>query len=216
MDIYLVLLVVKNSKLTKEELYNNLVLKSEYICNLFGEIQNHDSDINHILGIFKIIETIPEAITYGGCYEIKNKTTGECYIGETLNSFDRFITHTSDLYNGNHHCKLLQESFNSNPDISNFTFTPLFIYQIKSKDREEEKHKTLYLECAYYLKYVNDKKHLLNTANPYIALKNNTVSLNGYKIDCDKVLGLLVEDKEDILPDKIKRKLSKELDSNRE
>lgn len=204
----LVIKKIKNSKLTKEELYNNLISKSEYICNLFGEIQNHNSDANHILGIFKIIETIPESITYGGCYEIKNKITGECYIGETLNFFERFVTHVSDLYNGNHHCKMLQESFNSNPDISNFTFTPLFIYPIKSKNREEEKHKTLYLECAYYLKYMNDKKHLLNTINPYIALKNNNVSLNGYKIDCEKVLSFLLEDKENILPDKIKKKIS--------
>ena len=111
---------------------------------------------------------------------------------------------------------MLQESFNSNPDISNFTFTPLFIYPIKSKNREEEKHKTLYLECAYYLKYMNDKKHLLNTVNPYVALKNNNVSLDGYQIDCDKVLRLLAEDQENILPNKIKNKISKELTTNRE
>lgn len=205
---------IKNSKLTKEELYDNLISKSEYIHNLFGEIENHNLDANHILGIFKIIEIIPETITYGGCYEIKNKETDECYIGETINFFERFITHTSELYNGSHHCKLLQKSFNSNPDISNFTFTPLFIYPIKSKNREEEKHKILYLECAYYLKYVNDKKHLLNTVNPYVALKNNNVSLDGYKIDCDKVLRLLAEDQENILPNKIKNKISKELTTN--
>ncbi len=46
------------------------------------------------MNIFKIIEIIQEAITYGGCYEIKNLNSGEKYVGETLDFFTRMNTHT--------------------------------------------------------------------------------------------------------------------------
>lgn len=86
-----------------------------------------------------------------------------------------------------------------------------FLYEIKCKDREIEKHNTLYLECAYYLKYKHNKKKLYNTINPYIALKENSVSLENYNIDCKKVLDILLDDKQNILPDKIKSKIEKDL-----
>lgn len=142
---------IKDSKLTIRELYDSLIEKEEYINGLFGEITEHTSDNNRVLGLFKIIETIPESITYGGCYEIKNK------------------------------------------------------------NREKEKHNTLYLECAYYLKYVHNKIRLYNTVNPYIALKENSVSLENYEVDCKKVLELLLEDKENILPAKTKKLIEKDL-----
>ena len=201
----------KESKLPKDELYNSLLEKEEYIKELFGEITEHSSDNMRVLGIFKIIETIPESITYGGCYEIKNIDSGEVYIGETLDFFTRINTHVSELYANRHHCKALQDAFNEYHDFSHFKFTPLFLYEIKCKDREIEKHNTLYLECAYYLKYKHNKKKLYNTINPYIALKENSVSLENYNIDCKKVLDILLDDKQNILPDKIKSKIEKDL-----
>lgn len=202
---------IKNSKLTIRELYDSLIEKEEYISELFGEITEHTSDNNRVLGLFKIIETIPESITYGGCYEIKNIDNGEVYIGETLDFFKRINTHVSDLYANKHHCKALQDSFNEYKDISHFKFSPLYLYEIKNKNREKEKHNTLYLECAYYLKCVHNKIKLYNTVNPYIALKENSVSLENYDVDCKKVLELLLEDKENILPAKTKKLIEKDL-----
>lgn len=202
---------IKESKLSKEELYLSLIEREEYIKELFGEINDHYSDSRHVISIFKIIETIPESITYGGCYEIKNLNSGEVYIGETLDFFNRINTHVSELYANRHHCKLLQDAFNEYHDFSHFKFTPLYLYEIKGKDREIEKHNTLYLECAYYLKYLHSKKKLYNTTNPYIALKENSVSLDNYTVDYKKVLELLLEDKQNILPAKVKMKIEKDL-----
>lgn len=201
----------KESKIPKDELYNSLLERETYIKELFGEITEHYSDNNRVLGIFKIIETIPESITYGGCYEIKNLHNGEVYIGETLDFFTRMNNHISDLYVNKHHCKALQEAFNECHDISHFKFTPLYLYEIKTKDRENEKHNTLYLECAYYLKYVHNKKKLYNTVNPYVTLKDHSVALDNYAIDCNKVLELLLEDKQNILPTKTKKLIEKDL-----
>lgn len=73
-----------------------------------------------MLGIFKIIETIPESITYGGCYKIENLDTKEVYIGETLDMFQRMNQHISDLYAGRHHCKTLQDAFDVHKDFFAF------------------------------------------------------------------------------------------------
>lgn len=202
---------IKNSSLSEEELYKALVEKEEYIREIFGENISHNLDNQHVLIIFKIIETMPEPITYGGCYEIKNLDSGEIYIGETLDFFKRITLHISDLYANKHHCIALQTAFNKCNDISHFTFTPLYLYEIKNKDKEFEKHNTLYLECAFYLKYVYNKKKLYNTVNPYIALKENSVCLTNYLIDCKKVLELLLKDEQNILPPKIKTKIDKYL-----
>ncbi len=202
---------IKESSLSKQELYDSLIEKEEYIKELFGEITNHNNDVQHVIAIFKIIEIIPESITYGGCYKIENIDTKEIYIGEILDLFQRINQHVSNLYSGNHHCKALQEAFNKYKDISHFKFTPLFLYEIKNKNKEDEKHNTLYLECAYFLKYKKEKKILYNTTNPYIALKNNSVSLQNYQIDCYRVLKLLIEDKQNILSPKTKEKIKKDL-----
>ena len=45
----------------------------------------------------------------------------------------------------------------------------------------------------------------------YLALKNNTVSLNGYEIDCRKVLNLIANDKYGVLPAKILKSIRKDL-----
>lgn len=202
---------IKNSDLSKEELYDSMIEKEEYIKELFGEISNHYNDSKHVVSIFEIIETIPESITYGGCYEIKNLDTKEIYIGETLDVFQRVNQHISDLYANRHHCKALQEAFNIHKDFSRFKFTPLYLYEIKNKNKEDEKHNTLYLECAYFLKYKKENKEIYNTINPYVALKENSVTLENYKVDCKKVLELLLEDKQNILPTKTKKLVEKDL-----
>ena len=202
---------IKNNSLSCKELYESLIDKEEYIKEKIDNITFHSKDIEHIMAIFTIISVIPESITYGGCYEIKNLDTDEFYIGETLDMFQRMNQHISDLYFGIHHCASLQEAFDVHKDISHFKFTPLYLYEIKNKNKEIEKHNTLYLECAYFLKYKKEKKVLYNTINPYIALKEKSVSLQNYKIDCKRVLELLTEDKQNILPLKVKEKIKKDL-----
>lgn len=202
---------VKESKLSYEILYQSLLDKEEYIRNIFAEINNHSKDVQNVISIFTIIDTIPQLISYGGCYEIKNLDTDEVYIGETIDFFKRINQHISDLYANRHHCEALQKSFNQINDFSHFTFTPLYLYEIKSMDREKEKHRTLYMECAFYLKYLHDKRSLYNTVDPYIALKKNSINLENYNIDCNHILDLLLEDDLNILPKKIKAKIEKDL-----
>ena len=201
---------IKESSMTIKEIYDSIIKNEEYLKEMF-KTKSHYEDVRYIIAIFTIIETIPESTTYGGCYEIRNIDSGEIYIGETLDFFTRINTHVSELYANKHHCKALQDAFNEHHDFSHFKFTPLFLYEIKNKDKESEKHNTLYLECAYYLKYKYDKKKLYNTVNPYIALKEKSVNLENYNIDCKRVLGLLLEDKQNILPNKIKLKVEKDL-----
>lgn len=202
---------IKDSKMSCKELYESFCDKEEYIRENLCDKSKFKNEHSQITAIFTVASTIPESVTYGGCYEIKNLNNGEVYIGETLDFFTRMNNHISDLYANKHHCKLLQDSFNEYHDFSHFKFKPLYLYEIKGKDREIEKHNTLYLECAYYLKYMHNKKKLYNTTNPYIALKENSVSLDNYTIDCDKVLALLLEDKQNILPTKVKTKIEKDL-----
>ena len=201
---------IKESSMTMEEIYDAIIKNEQYLKDIF-RMPFHHEDIRRVIAIFTIIETIPESTTYGGCYEIRNIDSGEIYIGETLDFFTRINAHVSELYANKHHCKALQDAFNEHHDFSHFKFTPLFLYEIKNKDKESEKHNTLYLECAYYLKYKYDKKKLYNTVNPYTALKEKSVNLENYNIDCKRVLGLLLEDKQNILPNKIKLKVEKDL-----
>ena len=201
---------IKESSMTMEEIYEAIIKNEEYLKEMFKTKSCYE-DVRCIIAIFTIIETIPESTTYGGYYEIRNIDSGEIYIGETLDFFTRINAHVSELYANKHHCKALQDAFNEHHDFSHFKFTPLFLYEIKNKDKESEKHNTLYLECAYYLKYKYDKKKLYNTVNPYIALKEKSVNLENYNIDCKRVLGLLLEDKQNILPNKIKLKVEKDL-----
>lgn len=205
---------LKESKLSYEILYQSLLDKEDYIKSIFTEINNHSKDVHNVIAIFTIIDTIPQSISYGGCYEIKNLDTNEVYIGETIDFFKRINQHISDLYANRHHCEALQKGFNQINDFSHFTFTPLYLYEIKSMNREKEKHRTLYMECAYYLKYLYDKRNLYNTVNPYITLKKNSINLENYNIDCNYVLNLLLEDDLNILPKKIKTKIEKDLNKN--
>lgn len=200
---------LKECKLNREEFYKVLLEKEEYLRELFS--RSNESDASRIFAIFTVVSTIPQSITYGGCYEIKNIDTEEVYIGETIDMFSRFNTHVSQLYSSTHHCEKLQSAFNENHDISHFKFSPLFLYEIKNKDKESEKLRTLYLETAFYLKAKEKKKILYNTVDPYEALKTNSVSLDNYNIDCKTVLKMLIEDEFNILPLKIKKIIEKEL-----
>lgn len=202
---------IKDCGMSCKELYESFCDKEDYIKENLCDKTKFANPHSQITAIFTVASTIPESITYGGCYEIKNLDDGEVYIGETLDFFTRINCHISDLYANKHHCKTLQEAFNKHHDISHFKFTPLYLYEIKGKDRESEKHNTLYLECAYFLKYKKEKKTLYNTVNPYVALKENSVSLENYTVDCKKVLELLIEDKQNILPTKVKEKIEKDL-----
>ena len=204
---------IKESSMTMDEIYDAIIKNEEYLKDMFNT-KSHHVDVRQVIAIFTVIETIPESITYGGCYEIRNIESGEVYIGETLDFFTRMNTHISNLYANRHHCKALQDAFNKCHDISHFKFTPLYLYEIKSKNREFEKHNTLYLECAYYLKYIHNKKKMYNTINPYIALKENSVHLENYKVDCKKVLELLLEDNQNILPTKTKKLVEKDFKSS--
>lgn len=202
---------IKDCGMSCKELYESLCDKEVYIKENLCDKSKFANPCSQITAIFTVASTIPESITYGGCYEIKNLDNGEVYIGETLDFFTRMNTHISDLYANRHHCKALQDAFNECHDISHFKFTPLCLYGIKGKDREMEKHNTLYLECAYFLKYKKEKKTLYNTVNPYVALKEKSVSLENYTVNCKKVLELLLEDKQNILPAKVKEKIEKDL-----
>lgn len=202
---------IKDSKMSCKELYESLCDKEEYIREHLCDKSKFRNEHNQITAIFTVASTIPESITYGGCYEIKNLDTKEVYIGETLDMFQRMNQHISDLYADKHHCKALQEAFNVHKDFSYFKFTPLYLYEIKNKNKENEKHNTLYLECAYFLKYKKEKKEIYNTINPYIALKENSVSLQDYQIDCEKILQLLLVDEQNILSKTIKEKIKKDL-----
>lgn len=204
---------IKESNLSLDELYNSLLERENYIKQLLKE-EEWCNEVNKIIAIFTIISTIPQSITYGGCYEIQNIDTKAIYIGESLNLFKRFSQHVSDLYSNSHHCKALQDAFNESKDISHFIFQPLHLYEIRNCDREAEKHKTLYLEAAHYLVANSQKKELYNTLNPYIQLKEGTVSLNGYNIDCNKVIELLKNDELKILTKTLKTKIQRDIEKN--
>lgn len=201
---------IKESNLSLNELYESLLEKENYIKGLLKE-GDWCNEVNKIIGIFTIISTIPQSITYGGCYEIQNIDTKAIYIGESLNLFRRFSQHVSDLYSNTHHCKALQDVFNEHKDISHFSFKPLYLYEIKYCNKKTEKHRTLYLEVAYYLVAKKQKKELYNTVNPYIQLKEENVFLDGYNICCHKVLELLGDDELEILTKTIKDRVRKDL-----
>ena len=161
--------------------------------------------------IFSIATKRLNKITYAGCYEIRNNKTNEVYIGESINLFGRFTEHISELYENKHHCKALQEAFNETKSISDFTVTPLFMFPISAIDKNELKQETLYLESAFYIIAKSNHEEIYNTKNPYLALKNNSVTLNGYEIDCQKVLNLLASDKYGVLPAKLLKAIRKNL-----
>ena len=201
--------LIKESGLEAKALYKSILENVEYISEIVRTSQ--ESDNSKIYTIFAIATNRLSKVTYAGCYEIKNNETGEVYIGESIDLFSRFTNHIAELYDNKHHCKKLQEAFNKVKSISNFTITPLFMLPISSGDKNTLKHETLYLETAFYLIYKSENKLLYNTQNPYTALKNNSVSLSGYDIDCEKVIHLLVEDKYDIVPKKILKTIRENL-----
>ena len=145
-----------------------------------------------------------------GCYSITNKTTGWVYIGESIDLFNRFSTHISDLYENKHHCKKLQKAFNETRSMDNFEIKPLKSYYALCCDKKELKSQTLYMEAAYYLLYKNKGFKLYNTINPYEHLKKNEYVNNGY-LNSKYVLRLLYEDKYHILNKELHNYLEEDL-----
>lgn len=177
--------LINESGLDANILYESILQKTDYIKKFLSE--SNESDATKIYSIFSIATNRLNKVTYAGCYEIRNNATNEVYIGESINLFGRFAEHISELYENKHHCKKLQEAFNKTKSISDFTITPLFMFPISSIDKNELKQETLYLESAFYIIAKSNHEELYNTQNPYIALKNNSVSINGYEINCQKV-----------------------------
>lgn len=197
----LIVKLIKESGLSDEDVYNAILNKIEYITEILKD--SGESDASKIYAIFTISTKQYMKIVYAGCYEIRNKKTNEVYIGESINLFGRFTKHIGELYQNKHHCQKLQESFNKTCNIDDFTITPLFMFPIASIDKNILKEEVLYLESAFFLLYRSNKENLYNTINPYIALKENSVSLKGYNIDCKNILELLYYDKYRVLPDNI-------------
>lgn len=194
----LILKLINESGLSPKIIYENILEKTDYIKKIISS--SDSSNGSKIHSIFSIATKFHNNIVYAGCYAIQNIHTNEIYIGESINLFFRFTNHISDLYNNSHHCQKLQDEFNNTKDISDFKITPLFMFPVYSIDKNELKHDTLYLESAFYLIHRYNKENLYNTVNPYSALKNNSVFLDGYKIDCKKVLQLLYDDKYGVVP----------------
>lgn len=202
--------LIKESNLTPKEIYESIYDNRDY---LIAHIVNgsYANNTAKIVSIFTIATKRMNYITYAGSYEIRNTDTNEVYIGESINLFERFTQHISDLYNNNHHCKALQELFNQSKDISKFKITPLFMFKVISNDKKIIKEETLYLESAFYLIAKYHHENILNTLNPYLALKHGTVELKNYDIDCKHILRLLCEDKYDVLPNDIKKLIRENL-----
>lgn len=200
---------IKESNMDITAIRDGLLEYETYINEFFSDKKCHGV-YEKIAAIFTIISKTKNTITYGGCYEIRNLDTNGVYIGETIDFFQRITQHVSSLYSGLHHCEDLQNAFNVSKDISHFKFTPLFLYEIKSENREEEKHKTLYLESAYFLKYKSKNKEIYNSVNPYVALKERNIN-SAYDVDCEKVLKLLLDDELKIIPPKSMKLIEKDL-----
>lgn len=206
--------LISETGLEAKVIYDSIVEKYECIKKLIDE--STESDPSKIYLIFAIATKSLNKTTYAGCYEIRNKKTNMVYIGESINLFGRFTTHISELYEGKHHCKKLQDDFNETNSISNFIISPLFMFPISSIDKNKIKQETLYLESAFYLIYKSNKEELYNTINPYIALKNNSVSLKEYQIDCNKVLQLLANDKYRVIPNKLLKSIKDDLNKEKQ
>lgn len=205
--------LIKESSLSSKEIYNAILEQKEYLIEHLKNISNENYNAK-IIFIFSIATKKLNSVSYAGAYEIRNIKTGAIYIGESINLFNRFVEHTSNLYNNNHHCKALQCLFNKNRDISEFRITPLFMFKVVNNDKKIIKEETLYLESAFYLIAKSKQEDILNTINPYNALLSGNVKLKNYDVDCQNVLRLLQEDKYSVLPIKIKNEIRKHLQSD--
>lgn len=201
--------MINESGLDPSVIYESILQKKDYIRKIVQE--SNESDSTKIHSVFSIATNRLNKVTYAGCYEIRNNKTNEVYIGESINLFGRFTEHISELYKNKHHCKMLQEAFNETKSISDFTITPLFMFPISAIDKNELKQETLYLESAFYIIAKSNHEELYNTKNPYLELKNNSVSLTGYEINFQKVLNLLANDKYGVLPSKLLKTIRKNL-----
>lgn len=72
-----------------------------------------------------------------GIYQIKNTTTGECYVGSSVNIQERLYNHMCNLCKGVHINKLLQESWNRDGPVA-FTFSILEAVENRTVLRQRE------------------------------------------------------------------------------
>lgn len=81
----------------------------------------------------------------GIVYQIKNKTTGDCYIGITKNFKSRKYGHFNKLRNNKHNSKKMQQAFNKD----NNCLEMKILLKIKIKNDDELNN----IERHYILKY---------------------------------------------------------------
>jgi predicted GIY-YIG superfamily endonuclease len=98
-------------------------------------------------------------IVNGGVYRIRNKLTGRCYYGHSLNLRDRFTKHKDRLAVGKHHNKALQADCDEAGTVEIFAYEPLAA--------TTDKHLGQLLENV--LIYEAQEKNL----NPYNVYKSN-------------------------------------------
>lgn len=201
--------LIKESNLIPSEIYTILQNRKE---NIIQALADTESNINSkIIYIFSFIKR-SETLQYAGCYQIINKQTGAVYIGETINIFRRIQIHIQDLYENNHHCKELQNAFNTTRRISDFVIQPLYIFPIINYNKVEVKIDTLYLEAAYYLVFKEKHKTVYNFVDPYQDLIAHPNDINKFEIKNSEILKRLYIDKYDIFQVKsFKEKIQKEI-----
>jgi hypothetical protein len=94
--------LINNLETDPKVIYDLLVKNMEQLIKLFEN--SSKSTESKIFIIFSYISRSLKRITYAGCYEIRNTETNEVYIGESINLFNRFTKHISELYANKHHC----------------------------------------------------------------------------------------------------------------
>ena len=68
---------IKDCKMSCKELYESLCDREDYIKENLCDKTKFTNPHSQITAIFTVASIIPESITYGGCYEIKNLDNGE-------------------------------------------------------------------------------------------------------------------------------------------
>lgn len=78
-------------------------------------------------------------ISRGGLYVITNLLDGKFYVGSTVNFFDRWTLHLSNLKKNKHHSPHLQNAWNKYGE-ENFSFLPLQCISDKNDRLKIEQH----------------------------------------------------------------------------
>lgn len=95
-------------------------------------------------------------IKTSGIYGIENVKTGEIYVGHSKDIAKRWSTHSTNLKNGTHYYKELQDGYNKNPsNIKYFIFTTCK----ESELTEQEDYYIKYVMKVDGWKLINKQKH---------------------------------------------------------